>query len=69
MSKMGFAGIFFKRANPGLFFYFRPFLITISIIQIEKCIDGVLEPGPAGYGSTDKTTELWQLKDIYIPLC
>ena len=30
-------------ANPGVFFvYFRPFLTTISIIQIEKCIDGVL---------------------------
>ena len=32
-------GNFFKKiwANPGLFFaYFRPFLITISIIQIEK---------------------------------
>ena len=26
-----------------LFVYFRPFLITISIIQIEKSIDGVLE--------------------------
>ena len=34
-------------SNPGLFFvYFRPFLIptsiTISIIQIEKSVDGVL---------------------------
>ena len=29
--------------HPGLFFvYFRPFLITISIIQIEKSVDGVL---------------------------
>ena len=29
--------------NPGLFFvYFRPFLIKISIIQIEKSVDGVL---------------------------
>ena len=35
--------IFFKWAKPGLFFvYFRPFLITISIIQIEKIVDGVL---------------------------
>ena len=25
-----------------LFVYFRPFLITISIIQIEKSLDGVL---------------------------
>ena len=25
-----------------LFVYFRPFLITISIIQIEKSVDGVL---------------------------
>ena len=29
--------VFLKWANPDLFFvYFRPFLITISIIQIEK---------------------------------
>ena len=36
--------IFIKKwAYPGLFLvYFRPFLITISIIQIEKSIDGVL---------------------------
>ena len=25
-----------------LFFYFRSFLITVSIIQIEKSLDGVL---------------------------
>ena len=25
-----------------LFVYFRPFLIAISIVQIEKCVDGVL---------------------------
>ena len=32
-----------KWANPGLFFvYFRYFLDTISIIQIEKSVDGVL---------------------------
>jgi len=46
-------GCFFKKwANPGLFsVYFRPFLITISIIQIEKSLDGVLgfEPAPAGW--------------------
>ena len=36
------ARLFFKWANPGLFlFYFRPFLIIISIIQIEKCVDSV----------------------------
>ena len=35
---------FFKKmANHGLsYVYFRPFLIAISIIQIEKRIDGVL---------------------------
>ena len=33
-----------KWANPGLFFvYFRPYLITISIIQIKKSVDVVLE--------------------------
>ena len=56
--------IFFKKcANPGLFsVYFRPFLITISIILIEKSLDGVL--GIRTHGSTvvgsDKTTELWR---------
>ena len=36
--------IFIKKwAYHGLFLvYYRPFLITISIIQIEKSIDGVL---------------------------
>ena len=48
--------------NPGLFFvYFRPFLITILIIQIEKSIDGVL--GIRTHGrmmvGIDDTTELW----------
>ena len=34
---------FSKWANPGLFvLYSRPFLITISLIQIEKSVDGVL---------------------------
>ena len=34
-----------------LFVYFRPYLITISIIQIEKSIDGELgfEPGTTGW--------------------
>ena len=36
-SSMIYLSIFFKWANRGLFFvYFCPFLITISIIQIEK---------------------------------
>ena len=43
-----------------LFVYFRYFLITISIIQIEKSIDGVL--GIQTWGrrivGADKTTEL-----------
>ena len=33
---------FFKCANIGLFVYFRPIHITISIIQIEKSVDGVV---------------------------
>ena len=34
---------FLKWANPGIFFvYFRPFLITISIIQIENSVDCVI---------------------------
>ena len=44
--------------------YFRPFLvpITISIIQIEKSIDGVLGIltwGPKMVGANE-TTELWR---------
>ena len=45
-----------------LFVYFCPFLITISIIQIEKSVDGVL--GIRTRGRTlvgpDETTELWR---------
>ena len=45
-----------------LFVQFRPFLITISIIQIEKSIGGVL--GIQTWGrwmvGADKTTELWR---------
>ena len=45
-----------------LFVYFRPFLITISRIQIEKSIDGVL--GNQTHGcqmvGADKNTELWR---------
>ena len=45
-----------------LFVYFRYFLDTISIIQIEKSVDGVL--GNQTWGcrmvGADKTTELWR---------
>ena len=47
----GFILTFFKCANPGLFFvYFRPFLITISIMQVEIA-EGILgiRPGAAGW--------------------
>ena len=53
--------LFKKWANPGLFFvYFRLFPITISIIQIEKSIDGVLGIWTRGHRiiDTDDTTEL-----------
>ena len=43
-----------------LFVYFRHFLDAISIIQIEKSVDGVL--GMVGAG---KTTELWRPPNIY----
>ena len=45
-----------------LFVYFRYFLITISIIQIEKSVDGVLgiqTPGHRMVGA-DKTAEIWR---------
>ena len=45
-----------------LFVYFHYFLDTISIIQIEKSVDGVL--GIQTWGcrmvGADKTTELWR---------
>ena len=45
-----------------LFVYFRDFLNTISIIQIEKSVDGVL--GIQTWGrrmvGADETTELWR---------
>ena len=53
-----------------LFVYFRPFLITISIIQIETSIDG--EHGMRTCGrrieGTDETMELWRPKfvDCYL---
>jgi len=51
-------------ANPGLFFvYFRSFLIpiTISIIQIENSVDGVLGIRTRGCRmvGADKTMELY----------
>ena len=44
-----------------LFVYFRSFLITISIIQIEKSIDGVLGIQTRGCRmvGADETMELW----------
>ena len=47
----GFILTFLKCANPGLFFvYFRPFLITISIMQVEIA-EGIfgIRPGAAGW--------------------
>ena len=45
-----------------LFVYFRYFLDTISIIQIEKSVDGVLGIQTQGCRmvGADKTTELWR---------
>ena len=45
-----------------LFVYFCPFLITISIIQIEKSIDGLLTIRTLGRRmvGADETTELWR---------
>ena len=45
-----------------LFVYFCHFLITISIIQIEKSIDGVLGIQTRGHNmvGADETTELWR---------
>ena len=45
-----------------LFVYFCPFLITISKIQIDKSLDGVLGIGTRGrkmVGAVE-TTELWR---------
>ena len=53
-----------KCANPGLLLSnFCPFLITISIIQIEKSVDGVLGIQTCGcmmMVGAGKTPELWQ---------
>ena len=45
-----------------LFVYFRYFLDTISIIQIEKSVDGVLGIRTRSHMmvGTDDTTELWR---------
>ena len=63
---------FMKRANHGLFLFFRPFLNTISIIPIEKSIGGVLEIRTRGRVmiGADDTPELCEaclLNDI-LPL-
>ena len=54
--------LFFKWANPGFFVYFHYFLGTISIIQIEKCLDGVLGIRTLGRRmvGAEETTELWR---------
>ena len=51
-----------------LFVYFRPFLITILIMQIEKSIDGLLGIWTWGRRmvGADETTELWQLPCILL---
>ena len=59
-----------KWANPGLFLvYFRSFLITISIIQIEKSVDGVIGIWTWGRRmvGADETMELWRPPFLYTP--
>ena len=53
-----------------LFVYFRYFLDTISIIQIEKSVDGVLGIRTRGRRmvGADKTTELWRPRKYFIEL-
>ena len=55
---------FFKKMGQSrpIFVYFRSFLITISIIQIEKSVDGVLgiQTRSRRMIGADKTTELWR---------
>ena len=50
-----------------LFVYFRYFLDTISIIQIEKSIDGVLGNQTRGHRmvETDEIKELWRPPYLY----
>ena len=52
------------------FVYFRHFLHTISIIQIEKSVDGVVGIRTQGRKmvGADKTTELWR-PPPYFTLC
>ena len=59
----------FKWANHDLFVYFRPFLITISIIQI-KSIDVVVGIRTRGcmMVDADNTTKLWQPPLFYLCL-
>ena len=57
------AQVLFNGAIPTSFcFYFCPFLITISIIQIVKSVDGLLGFQTRGRRMVvaDDTTELWQ---------
>ena len=51
-----------------LFVYFHYFLDTISIIQIEKSVDGVLGILTRGRRmvGADKTTELWQQRIVLL---
>ena len=56
---------FFKKMGQSrpLFVYFRSFLITISIIQVEKSVDGVLGIRTriqSRMVGADETTELWR---------
>ena len=51
-----------------LFVYFRYFLDTFSVIQIEKCVDGVLGIQTRGCRmvGADETTELWRPLEISV---
>ena len=64
---------FFKKTwpIPASFVYFHSFLVTISIILIEKSIDGVLRIQTRGHRmvGADKTTEIWRPPVIYVSLC
>ena len=54
--------IFFEKKWAPLFVYFWPFLITISIIQIVKSVDGVLgiQTCSCMMVGADNITELWR---------
>ena len=51
-----------------LFVYFRHFLDTISIMQIEKSVNGVLGIQTRGHRmvGVDETTELWWPTCLYV---